>query len=339
MTRDKIIVTGGLGYIGSHTCVSLYNAGYVPVVLDNLSNSEIKILDSIETIIGNKIPFYHVDCRDLSELKSIFKKESNIKGVIHFAALKSVNDSINRAVEYYDNNINSLINIIKCIEDNDIKSFVFSSSCTVYGIPKNSPVSEDAGLNNPTNPYGFTKYVGERIINDRKKNAIILRYFNPIGAHPSFKIGELPKGIPNNLVPYITQSAIGIRNEIVIHGKDYNTPDGTCIRDYIHVCDLAEAHVKSLEYSFNFEGIEIFNIGTGNGISVKKIIDTFEECNNVKLNYIYGKRREGDIPEIYANPYKANNILGWKSKFSLEEGLKSAWEWEKNLFISKIHNL
>jgi UDP-glucose 4-epimerase len=339
MERDKIIVTGGLGYIGSHTCVALHEAGYDPIIIDNLSNSNIKSLRRIESIIGRGLSFYSADCRDLSHLTFIFRKESTVKGVIHFAALKSVNESINNPLEYYDNNVHGLLNILKCIEQNNVDSFVFSSSCTVYGIPDSLPVKESDTLNTPTNPYGFTKYIGEKMIEDwdfkNNKSPVILRYFNPIGAHPSYKIGELPNGIPSNLVPYLTQTVIGRREKITIYGRDYNTPDGTCIRDYINVCDLAEAHVKSIEYSLLKKGTEHFNIGTGYGTSVKEIIDTFESVNSVKLNYVYGDRREGDIPEIYSNCDKSRSILKWKPRFTLEESLRSAWEWEKNLAADK----
>ena len=335
MERNKIIVTGGLGYIGSHTCISLYESGYDPIIIDNLSNSSIESLRRIENLLQRKIKFYPADCRDLSHLTFIFRKESPIKGVIHFAALKSVNESIDNSVEYYDNNINGLLNIIKCIDQNDVNSFVFSSSCTVYGIPNSLPVTETSPLNNPTNPYGFTKYVAERIIEDwsfkKQSNPVILRYFNPIGAHPSYSMGELPKGVPNNLVPYVTQSAIGKRDKISIYGNDYDTPDGTCIRDYINVCDLAKAHIKSIEYSLLKKGISHFNIGTGCGVSVKEIINVFERVNNIKLNYVYVDRRDGDIPAIYANCDKSREILKWEPVFTLEDSLRSAWEWEKKL--------
>lgn len=335
MHRDKIIVTGGLGYIGSITCISLYEAGYEPIIIDNLSNSNIKTLGRIERIIGSRLSFYSADCRDISHLTFVFRKESPIKGVIHFAALKSVGESVKDPISYYDNNLYGLLNIIKCIDENNIDLFVFSSSCTVYGQQNIFPVSEDSTLNDPTNPYGFSKYAGERIIRDwglqRKKGVVLLRYFNPIGAHESYKLGELPNGIPTNLVPYIAQSAIGKRGEIIIHGKDYDTPDGTCIRDYVNVCDLADAHVRSLNYAKNNPSVECFNIGTGSGISVLDVIKTFEAVNNIKLNYSFGNRREGDVDVIYSECKKAKDILGWRSRLTLSESLKSSWEWEKYL--------
>jgi UDP-glucose 4-epimerase len=333
--RDKILVTGGLGYIGSHTCVSLYKSGYEPIIVDDLSNSSIDVLDNIQLLIGDKISFHQCDCRDIVSMTKVFEEEINIKGIIHFAAFKSVNESVDDPIKYYDNNINGLLNILKCIDSNGVDYFVFSSSCTVYGIPDNLPVTESEILKEPTSPYGWTKYIGEKIIhqwsNNKKISPVLLRYFNPIGAHPSGLIGELPNGIPNNLVPYVTQCAAGIREFITVYGDDYETPDGTCIRDYIHVCDLADAHVFALDFCKKNKGLEFFNIGTGEGSSVKEILDTFQKVNNIDLNYVMGKRRSGDVDKIWASTEKANKMMGWKSKISIDEALKDSWNWEKKL--------
>lgn len=333
---DKVIVTGGLGYIGSHTCVSLCENGYLPVIVDNLSNSKMIILERIKKITGRDIPFYQLDCRNKGDLDIVFNNEQNIKSVIHFAAFKSVNESIDQPILYYENNISSLLNIIKCIDENGIDSLIFSSSCTVYGEPDVLPIKESSDLKTPITPYGFSKYVGERIINDWilssiKNSSVLLRYFNPVGAHSSHLIGELPNGKPNNLVPFVTQSAIGKIGDIIINGNDYDTPDGTCIRDYIHVCDLAYAHVKSIDFSLKNKGTNIFNIGTGKGTSVKEIIDKFQSINSVRLSYKYGPRRNGDIEKIWANCDRAEKILKWKSSISIDQALFDAWEWEKNL--------
>jgi UDP-glucose 4-epimerase len=333
--RKKIIVTGGLGYIGSHTCVSLYLSGYEPIIIDNLSNSNIDVLKKIENILDNNIKFYKADCRKINELEEAISSEKNIEGVIHFAALKSVSDSVDNPLEYYDNNVTGLLNILKIIEKNNISRFVFSSSCTVYGIPDTFPVSEKEPLKEPISPYGWTKYIGEKIINQwslkNKTNCILLRYFNPIGAHPSGLIGELPNGIPNNLVPYITQTASGTRDFLTIYGDSYDTPDGTCIRDFIHVCDLAEAHVCALSYNNKDVHPSFFNIGTGRGYSVKELVETFEIVNNLKVKTKIGEKRQGDIPKIWAATEKSNDVLGWRHKFSIEEALVDSWRWEKKL--------
>ena len=333
--KDKILVTGGLGYIGSHTCVALYKSGYEPIIVDNLSNSNIDVLGNIELLIEDRISFHQCDCRDIISMTKVFDAEIDIKGVIHFAAFKSVNESVDNPIKYYDNNINGLLNILECIDSNNIDYFVFSSSCTVYGIPDILPVTEEERLKDPLSPYGWTKYIGEKIISQwaekKEISPVLLRYFNPIGAHPSALIGELPNGIPNNLVPYITQAAAGLRESITIYGDDYETPDGTCIRDYIHVCDLAEAHVAALDFCKKSDSIEFFNIGTGEGKSVKEIIESFQKVNNISLKYKKGERRIGDVDKIWASTDKAINIMKWKSKISVEDALKDAWNWEKNL--------
>ncbi len=329
---NKIIVTGGLGYIGSHTCISLFEAGYTPIIIDNLSNSNIEVLDNICKILGEKIKFYNCDCRDLESLISIFASEDKIDGLIHFAALKSVNESIKIPLDYYDNNIGGLINILKCIDLYSIKRLIFSSSCTVYGIPICLPVSEKEKKKEPLSPYGWTKYIGEKIIEDwvfnSNSSSVILRYFNPIGAHPTGMLGEIPNGVPNNLVPYITQSAAGVREVITVFGDDYDTPDGTCIRDFIHVCDLSDAHVRSLKYDTK---IDYFNIGTGRGYSVIELLDVFQNVNNIKINYKIGEKREGDVPKIWADSKKSKDLLGWSSCYTIEDSLRDSWQWEKNL--------
>lgn len=330
--ENKVIVTGGLGYIGSHTCVSLFESGYTPIIVDNLSNSNIGVLDNICEILGREIKFYNCDCRDFKKLSSVFLLEKKVIGVIHFAALKSVNESIKIPLDYYDNNISSLINVLKCIDLFNVDRLIFSSSCTVYGIPECLPVSEKEKTKEPLSPYGWTKYIGEKIIADWNLNsvasAVILRYFNPIGAHPTGLIGEIPNGVPNNLVPFLTQTAAGIRESITIHGNDYDTPDGTCIRDFIHVCDLANAHVNSLNYN---NKLDFFNIGTGSGHSVMELVDEFQKINNVKLNLKIGKRREGDIPKIWADSKKSKDMLDWRPVYTISDSLKHAWEWEKRL--------
>lgn len=334
----KILVTGGSGFIGSHTTVELLQKGYDVVIADNLSNSEEWIVDRIEQISGNRPYFEKIDCCNLSELKKLFLLHSDIQAVIHFAAFKAVGESVDSPLSYYRNNLVSLINLLDCMKETQINRLVFSSSCTVYGEPHYLPVDEKHPVQKAESPYGNTKQIGEEIINDAtissKLNGICLRYFNPIGAHPSSKIGELPQGVPNNLVPFITQTAIGKRKELKIFGNDYPTPDGSCIRDYIHVVDLAKAHVVSLERllkSKNKKKFELFNLGTGKGASVLEVVEAFEKVSKVKLNYTIAERRPGDIIKVFADTTHANEELGWKAELSLEEALLSAWNWEKHL--------
>jgi UDP-glucose 4-epimerase len=334
----KIVVTGGLGFIGSHTVVELQNEGFEVVAIDNLSNSSENVLEGIFNITGKKIVFEKLDLRDKSAVQNFFKKHNDIQGVIHFAASKAVGESVENPLLYYENNINALVYLLQELKELPNASFIFSSSCTVYGQAEKMPITENAAVQEAMSPYGNTKQIGEEIITDVAKvtslNAILLRYFNPIGAHPSAEIGELPLGIPQNLIPYITQTAIGLREQLSVYGDDYPTPDGTAIRDYIHVVDLAKAHVialKRLLNKQNLEKVETFNLGTGTGSSVLEVITTFEKVSGNKLNYKIVDRREGDIIEAYANTDKANTILGWKAQSSLEESLASAWKWEQKI--------
>lgn len=329
--KKNILVTGGLGYIGSHTIVELINEGYHPIVIDNLSNSYISVLDGIKNIVNNEIDFHEIDVRNSSALDSIFSN-NKIDAVIHFAAYKAVGESVKEPLKYYDNNIGGLITLLQVMQKHLCKQIVFSSSCTVYGQPDKLPVTENESIKKANSPYGNTKQIGEEILEENSwLKTISLRYFNPIGAHQSALIGELPIGIPNNLVPFITQTAAGIREALTIFGNTYNTPDGTCIRDYIHVVDLAKAHVKALNYfnqSFQFE---TFNIGTGNGYSVKEIVDSFEKVNNIKLNIKWGEKREGDVEQVWADAQKSNDVLGWKAELNLDDMLSSSWQWQKRL--------
>ncbi len=335
--KDLILVTGGTGYIGSHTCVELIEAGYDVVIIDNLSNSKIDALDGIEKISGVRPAFEEFDICDKEKLKFFFKKYPSLKAIIHFAALKAVGESVEKPLEYYQNNLVSLMNILECMREYKVYNLVFSSSCTVYGEPDSLPVTEQSPVKKANSPYGNTKQIAEEIIADtinahpELKN-IALRYFNPIGAHPSALIGELPLGVPLNLVPFITQTAIGIREELKVFGDDYDTPDGTCIRDYINVVDLAKAHVVAIERLLNNKnksGNEIFNLGTGNGTTVLEAINAFEKSSNEKLNYKIVARRPGDVEKVYADTFFANEELGWKAEISLEETMLSAWKWEK----------
>jgi UDP-glucose 4-epimerase len=337
MTK-KILVTGGTGYIGSHTVVELQLSGYQVVVIDDLRNSDIKILEQINHITHRKAAFGKVDLCDEKELNTFLNTHRDIVGVIHFAALKAVGQSVEHPLEYYRNNLVSLINLLNAMKRMDISNLVFSSSCTVYGEPDQLPVNELAPVKQALSPYGNTKQIAEEIIDDTvaagKLKAISLRYFNPIGAHESALIGELPLGVPDNLVPYITQTAIGKRKQLSIFGNDYDTPDGTCIRDYIHVTDLAQAHIVALERLFSNQGgkpYEVYNIGTGKGYSVLQAIKAFEQQTGVKLNYKFAPRRPGDVPKVWADTTLANILLGWKAKKGLEEMMASAWNWEKNL--------
>ncbi len=334
----KILVTGGLGFIGSHTVVELQNGGFDVVVIDNLSNSSIDVLQGIENITGKKPHFENIDLRDKKSVQDFFIKHNNISGVIHFAASKAVGESVENPLLYYENNINALVYLLQELKDKSEACFIFSSSCTVYGQAKVMPITENAPVQSAMSPYGNTKQIGEEIITDVAKvsaiKAILLRYFNPIGAHSSSEIGELPLGVPQNLVPFITQTAIGLRNELSVFGSDYPTPDGTAIRDYIHVVDLAKAHVVALKRLIekkNLESVETFNIGTGKGSSVLEVITTFEKVTNQKLPYKIVGRREGDVVEAYADTKKANTILGWEAKLSLEEALENAWKWEQKI--------
>lgn len=335
----KILVTGGTGYIGSHTVVELQKEGFEVVIVDNLSNSNIDVLNGIEKITGIRPAFENIDCVDYVSMDRMFEKYSNVEAIIHFAASKAVGESVEKPLLYYRNNLVSLINLLQLMPIHKVRNFVFSSSCTVYGQPDILPVTEDAPIKSALSPYGNTKQIGEEIIRDTiyansGLNSIILRYFNPVGAHASAEIGELPNGVPNNLMPFVTQTAIGMRKQLQVFGDDYNTPDGSCIRDYIHVVDLAKAHVvavKRLLESKSKKNVEIFNLGTGRGLSVLEIIETFERVNGVKVPHKIVGRREGDIEKVWADPSYANNELGWKATETLEETLRSAWAWEQNL--------
>ena len=336
---NKILVTGGTGYIGSHVAVELINEGYEVVVVDNLSNSKINALDGIEKITGVRPAFEQIDLCDKYMTEAMLKKYPGIKAIIHFAAYKAVGESVAYPLIYYHNNLVSLINLLELMQQYSIPDIVFSSSCTVYGQPEKLPVTEDAPLQAAISPYGNTKQISEEIIRDTvaasgKIKSIALRYFNPIGAHPSALIGELPVGVPNNIVPFITQTAIGIRKQLSVFGDDYNTADGSCIRDYIHVVDLAKAHmvaVRRLLENRNKDDFEIFNLGTGQGVSVLELINVFEKVSGVKLNYKIAGRRYGDVEQVWADTAYANNELGWVAQSTLEETLKSAWDWEKNI--------
>ena len=334
----KILVTGGLGFIGSHTVVELQNEGFEVIAIDNLSNSSIQVLDGIEKITGKKPDFENIDLREKLAVQNFFKKNNNVAGVIHFAASKAVGESVENPLLYYENNINSLVYVLQEMANLPQANFIFSSSCTVYGQAEKMPITEDASVQPANSPYGNTKQIGEEIIIDVAKgtnlNSILLRYFNPIGAHSSAEIGELPIGTPQNLVPFITQTAFGLRKELSVFGNDYPTPDGTCIRDYIHVVDLAKAHVVALQRLLkkqNAEKVETFNLGTGTGSSVLEVINAFEKVSGQKLPYKIVGRREGDVISAYANTDKANKVLGWKTQLSLDEGLASAWKWEQKV--------
>jgi UDP-glucose 4-epimerase len=334
----KILVTGGLGFIGSHTVVELQNEGFEVVIIDNLSNAEEKVLHGIEAITGQKPIFENLDLREKEAVKAFFEKYNDIAGVIHFAASKAVGESIENPLLYYENNISALVYILQELQLKTETSFIFSSSCTVYGQAEKMPITENASVQPATSPYGNTKQIGEEIIQDVAKissiKAILLRYFNPIGAHPSAEIGELPIGVPQNLVPFITQTGIGMRKELSVFGSDYPTPDGTCIRDYIHVVDLAKAHVVALKRLIdkkNETAVEVFNVGTGKGSSVLEVIRSFERVSGQKLPYKLVGRREGDIIEAYADTQKANSVLGWKAQSTLDEAIESAWKWEKKI--------
>ena len=334
----KILVTGGLGFIGSHTVVELQNDGYEVLIIDNLSNSSIDVLGQITSITGKQPIFENLDLKNQNDIKTFFKSNKNIEGIIHFAASKAVGESVEKPLEYYHNNISSLIYLLEEMQNSNVSNFIFSSSCTVYGQADKMPITESAPFKPAESPYGNTKQIGEEIISDASKvsnlRAIALRYFNPIGAHGSAKIGELPIGIPQNLIPYVTQTAAGIRKELSVFGGDYPTSDGTAIRDYIHVVDLAKAHtvaMKRLLDRKNKSAFEVFNIGTGKGTSVLEVIKSFEKVTNQSLNYKIVDRREGDIIEAYADTSLANNELKWKAELNLENALASAWKWQLTL--------
>lgn len=337
--KGKILVTGGTGYIGSHTVVELQNAGYSVLVIDNLSNSTTDSIDGIERITGERPAFVKLDCNDLVGLRKVFKENTDIKGVIHFAASKAVGESVQKPLLYYRNNLNSLINVLDLMQEFKVKNIVFSSSCTVYGEPDNNPIDENAPIKPAESPYGNTKQINEEIIHDTVRSgadvkSIILRYFNPIGAHPTAEIGELPNGVPQNLVPYITQTAIGIREQLSVFGNDYDTPDGSCIRDFINVVDLAKAHVVAIDRMVgnkSTDKVEIFNLGTGRGVSVLELIKVFEKISGIRLNYKIVGRRAGDIEKIWANPKKANTVLGWTARETIENTMDSAWKWQLKL--------
>ena len=338
---SRILVTGGTGYIGSHTTVELMQQGYDVVIVDNLSNSNADVLDGIEAIVGVRPPFEQVDCNDAVAMADVFTRYPDIVGVIHFAASKAVGESVEQPLLYYRNNLMSLVTLLEQMKAHNVHNIVFSSSCTVYGqpTPEHLPVDETAPIQVALSPYGNTKQINEEIIRDeahadKSLQATILRYFNPIGAHPSAMIGELPNGVPQNLLPFVTQTAIGLRKELKVFGNDYNTPDGSCIRDYIYVVDLAKAHVKAVERMLSgtaLDQVEVFNLGTGRGLSVLEILNTFMQVTGVNVPYQIVGRREGDIEQVWAKPDKANNVLGWKADTPIEQVLQSAWKWEQKL--------
>ena len=337
----KILVTGVTGFIGSHTVVELINAGCEPIIVDNLSNSNIGVLDGIEKICGVRPKFYEIDCRDKDALDKLMEENKGINSIIHFAASKAVNESVEQPLKYYRNNLLSLITLLEQMKAHGVHHVVFSSSCTVYGQPsaEHLPVDETAPIQIALSPYGNTKQINEEILRDQayadaSLHATILRYFNPVGAHPSAMIGELPNGVPQNLLPFVTQTAAGLRQQLKVYGNDYNTPDGSCIRDYIYVVDLAKAHVKAVERmlaGLPEEQVEVFNLGTGRGLSVLELVNTFIEVNGVDVPYEIVGRREGDIEQVWAKPDKANNVLGWSADTPIEDVLKSAWQWEKKI--------
>lgn len=339
MNKPRILVTGGTGYIGSHTVVELQQAGFPVVIIDNLSNSNLAVLDGIERITGIRPDFVEADCTDINALRKLFTDYPGIKGIINFAASKAVGESIEKPLLYYRNNLNTLMNLLELMPEFGTKGIVFSSSCTVYGEPDENPVTEESPIKNATSPYGNTKQISEEIITDFVRSgapikSVILRYFNPVGAHPSAEIGELPNGVPQNLVPYVTQTAMGIRKELSVFGNDYPTPDGSCIRDFINVVDLAKAHVIAVERMLDDksdEKIEIFNLGTGNGVSVLELIESFERATGVKVPFRIAPRRAGDIEKVWANPDRANNVLGWVADTPLDETMLSAWKWQERL--------
>ncbi len=338
----KILVTGGAGYIGSHTVVALAEAGYEPIIVDNLSNSQATALEGISAILGRKVPFYSVDCTDEAALDDVFQAEGKVEGVIHFAAFKAVGESVSEPIRYYHNNVGSMLALLKAMERAACRAFVFSSSCTVYGIPDALPVTEAAPTHRATSPYGNTKQVCEDILHDLAASGrsnlqlCALRYFNPVGAHTSARIGELPLGVPNNLVPFVTQTAAGLRDHLTVYGTDYDTPDGSCIRDYIHVVDLADAHVVALRWLLNEAvtdraALETFNLGTGRGNTVLEVLHEFERVSGQKLPIVLGARRVGDVPAIYGDVTRAAQVLGWRAQRSLSDALADSWRWQQAL--------
>lgn len=334
----KILVTGGLGFIGSHTVVELQSEGFEVVIIDNLSNADESVLEGIAKISGKKPVFEKLDLREKASVSDFFSRHSDVSGVIHFAASKAVGESVENPLLYYENNINALVYLLQELSKKDKAHFIFSSSCTVYGQAETMPITENASVQPAMSPYGNTKQIGEEIVQDTAKvtniSAILLRYFNPVGAHASGEIGELPIGVPQNLVPFITQTGIGLRKELSVFGNDYPTSDGTCVRDYIHVVDLAKAHVTALKRLIgerNLEKVETFNLGTGKGSTVLEVISAFEKVSGQKLPHKIVGRREGDITEAYASTDKANNVLGWKTQLTLEDALDSAWKWEQKI--------
>ncbi len=337
--KERILVTGGTGYIGSHTVVELQNSGYEVIIIDNLSNSSADVVDNIEKVSGIRPVFEQLDCQDRAGMERLFRNYPGISAVIHFAASKAVGESVQKPLLYYRNNLVSLINLLELMPVYGVKGIVFSSSCTVYGEPDELPITENAPIKEATSPYGNTKQINEEIIRDTVAsgapvNAILLRYFNPTGAHPTALLGELPNGVPQNLVPFLTQTAIGIREKLSVFGDDYNTPDGSCIRDFINVVDLAKAHVVAIDRILQDqqkEKVEVFNIGTGRGLSVLELIRLFETSTGVKLNYEIVERRAGDIEKIWANPDHANRELGWRAMETIEDTLRSAWNWQLKL--------
>lgn len=338
----RILITGGTGYIGSHTAVELLNSGYEVLIIDNLSNSNAEVVDKIEKITGIRPSFSKTDLCNKTELKKYFKKTKNIDAVIHFAAFKAVGESVQKPMMYYSNNISGMINLLEEMAENKIQNIVYSSSCTVYGEADTLPVTEESPVKKAESPYGFTKQAGEQMLFDISKagdlHSVILRYFNPAGAHDSSLIGELPVGIPNNLVPYITQTAIGEREILTVNGNDYDTPDGTNIRDYIHVVDLAKAHLAALDRVLDKksnEMTEVFNLGTGKGNSVMEVIRSFEKVSGTKLKYKIGPRREGDVVSIYSDTKKANEVLGWKAERDINDMMLTSWNWQNAISLKK----
>ncbi|MEQ8324876.1 MAG: UDP-glucose 4-epimerase GalE [Vicingaceae bacterium] len=339
MSSKKVIVTGGAGYIGSHTFTSLVEQGFQPIIIDDFSNSDESILTGLEAITSIEIPIYRANCANYEELSEVFENESDIQGVVHFAAFKAVGESVKMPEKYYYNNVNSTLNVLRAMVEFDVHQLVFSSSCTVYGEPESLPVTEKSPIQPAMSPYGHTKQICEEIIAQYQRiypgmKSVLLRYFNPIGAHPSALIGELPIGKPENLVPYITQTAAELREKLTVFGNDYNTKDGTAVRDYLHVMDLARAHVLSLNFLGSMENQdrpEVINLGMGRGFSVKEVIDCFEKVSAVKLNFEYGPRRKGDIEQIYSSCQKAKELLSWECEYSLEEMMAHAWAWQQSL--------
>lgn len=330
----KVLLAGGAGYIGSHTAVELLESGYDVIIADNYSNSCPESIKRVEKITGKSVKSYEVDIKDISKLEQVFA-ENQIDAVIHFAGLKAVGESVQKPILYYRNNIDTTLALLECMEKYNVNNIIFSSSATVYGEENPVPYTEEMKRGTCTNPYGWTKVMMEQILEDAAKandklSVVLLRYFNPIGAHESGMIGEDPQGIPNNLMPYVAQVAVGRREKLTIFGNDYDTPDGTCRRDYIHVTDLAKGHVKAIEYVLKHDGVEVFNLGTGTPYSVTEIVSTFEKVNNIKINHVYGARRAGDLPESYANADKALRVLGWKTEKDLADMCRDTWNWQKN---------